>query len=228
MLCISIADLTVGIEHRYGYLVKLCKDYLAPQGAEPLFTVCPTQAELDAYFAKNEASLKEYGITKNMGHTVNVRHILITPGGEIPDQQEEYTEQQWSACFTRAQAVLDAFLAGDRSEDSFALLALRYSEDSVENVTAGGLFQYVQEGEMEGEFNTWCFAEGREPGQYGIVKTSYGYHIMYFVSAEEMWVTQTRSLYIREESQKIVSGALDSHPVRVEYGRIALGKVKLM
>jgi hypothetical protein len=59
MLCISIADLTVGIEHRYGYLVKLCKDYLAPQGAEPIFTVCPTQAELDAEGALSEPRLPD-------------------------------------------------------------------------------------------------------------------------------------------------------------------------
>lgn len=48
MLRLNIAGLTVGIEHRYSYLPILCKDYLAPEGAEPLFTVCPTQAELDA------------------------------------------------------------------------------------------------------------------------------------------------------------------------------------
>ena len=30
-------------------------------------------------------------------------------------------------------------------------------------------------------FNDWCFDEARQPGDYGIVETEYGYHLMYFV-----------------------------------------------
>lgn len=48
MLCIRLADLTVGIENRFDYLPNICKDHLAPCDAMPLFTVRPTQAELDA------------------------------------------------------------------------------------------------------------------------------------------------------------------------------------
>lgn len=54
MLLLSLAGLTVGIEHRYGYLPLMCADYLAPEGSEPQFTVCPTQAELDAEGALSE------------------------------------------------------------------------------------------------------------------------------------------------------------------------------
>ena len=59
MLCISLANLTVGIEHRYGYLPQMCKDYLARADAVPLFTVCPTQAELDAEGALSEPRLPD-------------------------------------------------------------------------------------------------------------------------------------------------------------------------
>ena len=48
MLCLNIAGLCIGIEHRFGFLPALCKDYLAPEGAEPIFTVCPTQEQIDA------------------------------------------------------------------------------------------------------------------------------------------------------------------------------------
>ena len=54
MLCISLADLTIGIENRYGYLPKICKDYLAPADAAPIFTVSPSQEELDAEGALSE------------------------------------------------------------------------------------------------------------------------------------------------------------------------------
>lgn len=58
-LCISLANMTVGIEHRYGYLSKLCEDYLAPEGAEPLFTVEPTREELDAEGALSQPRLPD-------------------------------------------------------------------------------------------------------------------------------------------------------------------------
>lgn len=38
---------------------------------------------------------------------------------------------------------------------------------------------------MDGEFNTWCFEEGRKAGDIGIVETSYGYHVIYYVGDSE-------------------------------------------
>jgi len=46
MFHLSIAEITVAVKHRYGYLPALCKEYLAPPDALPAFEVCPTQAEL--------------------------------------------------------------------------------------------------------------------------------------------------------------------------------------
>jgi hypothetical protein len=34
-------------------------------------------------------------------------------------------------------------------------------------------------------FNDWCFDDERKPGDHGIVETTYGYHIMYYVSDSE-------------------------------------------
>ena len=38
---------------------------------------------------------------------------------------------------------------------------------------------------MVAEFNDWCFDSERKVGDHGIVKTTYGYHIMYFVGQSE-------------------------------------------
>ena len=38
---------------------------------------------------------------------------------------------------------------------------------------------------MVSAFNNWCFDENRKPGDTGIVETSYGYHVMYFVGQAE-------------------------------------------
>ena len=34
---------------------------------------------------------------------------------------------------------------------------------------------------MVAAFNDWCFDSSRKPGDTGIVETTYGYHVMYFV-----------------------------------------------
>ena len=34
---------------------------------------------------------------------------------------------------------------------------------------------------MVAEFEEWAFADGRNEGDTGIVKTTHGYHIMYFI-----------------------------------------------
>ena len=34
---------------------------------------------------------------------------------------------------------------------------------------------------MVTEFNDWCFDAARQPGDTGIIESTYGYHIMYYV-----------------------------------------------
>jgi parvulin-like peptidyl-prolyl isomerase len=43
---------------------------------------------------------------------------------------------------------------------------------------------------MVEEFEDWCFADGRQVGDTGIVKTTYGYHLIYFSSiGDQYWQT---------------------------------------
>ena len=43
-------------------------------------------------------------------------------------------------------------------------------------------------------FNDWCFDASRKPGDTGIVETSYGMHVMYFVgSGDPMWKVEATS-----------------------------------
>ena len=49
-------------------------------------------------------------------------------------------------------------------------------------------------------FNDWCFADERKPGDHSIVKTEFGYHIMYYVSQGEeiYWKKVVSADYIGE------------------------------
>lgn len=116
--------------------------------------------------------------------TVNVRHILIKA---IEDAKGAYTDESKAAARQKAEALLKEWKAGDKTEDSFATLANANSEDGGSN-TNGGLYENIYKNQMVPEFNDWCYAAGRKPGDTGIVygETSgySGYHVVYYVSGE--------------------------------------------
>lgn len=104
----------------------------------------------------------------------NVRHILVTEANLDLEEGEEATDEMVAE---KAQEILDSW---DGTEEGFAALAEEYSQDSGSK-NNGGLYENVAKGDMVSEFQNWCYEEGRKPGDTGIVKSSYGEHIMYFV-----------------------------------------------
>lgn len=136
----------------------------------------------DSYSASNGGLYQYAG--KNDWATVDVRHILIMPEGGTKSEDGTtvtYSEDEWEACRASAQAILDQYLAGEQTEEAFGALANEYSDDNDGKVTNGGLYTDVYTGQMVQEFEDWIFDSSRQPGQTGLVKTQFGYHVMYFV-----------------------------------------------
>lgn len=181
-----------------------------------------TDEEIEAYFDANAETFAESGITKD-GVYVDVRHILVVPEGKNPG--DEYTDEEWTALKTQAQGLLDQWLAGDKTEDSFAALANEHSVDS--DGADGGLYEGVYEGQMVTNFNDWCFDESRQYGDYDIVQTEYGYHIMFFVNRYPMWTSYAESGLRQERAQTIVEDVRAAYPMEVDYSAIALSLVDI-
>lgn len=121
-------------------------------------------------------------------NTINVRHILIQPE---TTGDAEATDEQKAAAKQKAEELLAAFQAGEKTEDAFAELAKENSQDTGSN-SNGGLYENVSQGDMVTAFNDWCFDSSRKTGDTGIVETDYGYHIMYFSGLGEIkWKLQT-------------------------------------
>ena len=101
---------------------------------------------------------------------------------------------QKTAAQKEAKALLDEWLAGDKTEESFAAMVKEKTDDTASKET-GGLYESVDPGEMVEEFNDWCFDESRKPGDVGMVETTYGYHIMFYNGhAEEInWKETART-----------------------------------
>ena len=132
---------------------------------------------------------------RNDYDTVDVRHILIQPeASELSSDDEGYEDDvaaKKAEALDKAEALLEEWKAGDATEDSFAELAKENSADG--SASEGGLYTEVYKGQMVTEFNDWCFDPSRQPGDTGVVETSYGAHVMYFVGYDiPYWQVQVR------------------------------------
>ena len=183
----------------------------------------PDQADLENFYKENEEVFVSNGITKDSKY-VDVRHILIQVEGGTTDENgaTTYSDAEWAACEAEAQAILDTFLAGDQTEDSFAALANEKSEDPGSN-TNGGLYENVYMGQMVEPFETWCFDESRAYGDTGLVLTSYGCHVMYYVGSEPMWTQYAESGWVAEQSNAFLLGLAEKYPMEADYTKMILG-----
>ena len=188
----------------------------------------PTDAEIEAFFDANASAYLDEGIEKDDSVYVDVRHILVMPEGgtEAEDGTVTYSDEEWEAARAEAQALLDEWLAGDKSEESFGNLAILNTDDSgsAEN---GGLYTYVGEGEMVPAFNDWCFDAERQTGDYGLVKTEYGYHVMYFVKSQSVWFTNAESDLLETIAAEIVPALLEKYEMSCDFSSMVLGYVEL-
>ncbi len=110
--------------------------------------------------------------------TRDVRHILF--------QSANHTDADGAKA--KAEEILAEWEASAKTEDAFAELANKYSEDPGSN-TNGGLYENVNEGDMVEEFDAWLFDAARKAGDVEIVETAqHGAHIMYYVGeGEPVW-----------------------------------------
>jgi len=187
----------------------------------------PTEEDLEAYFAEHEEEYAQSGVTRD-SKFVDVRHILVQVKGgtAAEDGSTTYSDEEWKTCEESAQAILDEWLAGDKTEESFAALATEKTEDPGSQQT-GGLYENVYEGQMVPAFNDWCFDENRQYGDYGLVKTNYGYHVMFFVESRPQWISYAESDWMNEQSNKLLEDIVSKYPMEVTYEDIALGVAKM-
>ncbi len=112
-------------------------------------------------------------VNENKDLLKNVRHLLVT--------FKSNAETDKAAAKKAAMDLLAQFEQTDKSEATFAELAKKHTDDGGSKAN-GGLYEDIYPGQMVLPFEQWCFEEGRQHGDYGLVETEYGWHIMFFVS----------------------------------------------
>ena len=108
-------------------------------------------------------------------HYADVRHVLIKFAGT--------DEASKAAAKDKAEKLYAEFLKNP-TVDTFVKLAKEHSDDNANgtggSAAAGGLIEGVYPGRMVENFDKWCFEEGRKAGDYGLIESELGWHLMYF------------------------------------------------
>lgn len=137
--------------------------------------------------------------------THDVRHLLIQAGeGTINSEptQEEYDEAE-----RKAQDLLDQWKAGEATEESFIDLVTEYSEDT-SSASDGGLYSDITSTSSYVEsFRSWAIDPGRREGDVGLVKSEYGWHIMYYVSTNDPIWKQTATAALQNQDYEELADA---------------------
>ncbi len=128
---------------------------------------------------------------------VDVRHILYQIDETATDKDAADKEQK-----AKADAALAAINAADDKLAKFLELVEAESADTGSSTT-GGLYEKVGRGQYVPEFEAWALDAARQPGDIEVVKTDYGYHVMYFEKA------YTKPLWQLTISETLASEALE-------------------
>lgn len=148
---------------------------------------------------------------------VDVRHILVAP-------EDTSNEASWETAEETVNSYYDAIKGMGLTENNFAAAASVYSQDSG-SASIGGLVSNIYKGETVKPFEDWCFDESRKAGDTEIIKSDYGYHIMYFVSQGEEYYTSVIDGDIRDERfNEIVEGYSEGYELTELPGIKYVGK----
>lgn len=106
----------------------------------------------------------------------DVMHILFSVDTSLTGSA---LEKAFAKAKEEADKILEEYNKGDKTSEAFGALAKEHTDDS--NGDEGGLYENVTKGQMVEEFENWIYDETRKTGDVELVKTKYGWHMMYFV-----------------------------------------------
>lgn len=149
--------------------------------------------------------------------TVSIRHILIEPEVAEDAKAVDATAEQWAAAKAKADDIYSQWVKNGKTEDAFSTLATENTADEGSK-ESGGLIENAYPGQMVPEFNSWIFAQ-HKTGDCEIVKTDYGYHIIYFVSLNTTpyWQSIAVENLKKNAKEEEMNGSLESYKVKVNW-----------
>ncbi|MBQ4565727.1 MAG: peptidylprolyl isomerase [Oscillospiraceae bacterium] len=187
---------------------------------EAVFREAATDELMETYYLENAESFAESRVVNV--NNVTVRHILIGPEGEPDVVTGQYSEEAWAAAEAKINDIY-AQWQENPTEENFSAMATELTHDTA-SAESGGLYEDFTTNAMVSTFSDWCFDQTRQPGDTGIVKSDYGYHLIYFVEQTETrgWLEIVREQYVNEQLSALVAATMEQYPIKVDYAQIRI------
>lgn len=148
------------------------------------------EGNYDIYYLTATAYKDEYT-------TKTAIQILFKPGNYESDEKAKEA----------ADKVMAEWNASDKTKETFEKLAEKYNEDSV------SLYENISNN-LTTDFEKWCYDENRKPGDVDMVKTYYGYHIVYFVGDGMVaWQAQVKSTLTSKKYNNTIEQYEKDYPI---------------
>lgn len=143
--------------------------------------------------------------------SVDVRHILAKFDENATDAEADKAAKR-----KEAEAILAEWKAGAATEESFGTLATEKTGDEG-SADTGGLYTNISPtSRYVKPFLDWCM-QTHQPGDTGIVETTYGYHVMYFVKTNDpVWKDTARPNMENDRLKQYCDDLLITYPVNID------------
>lgn len=200
-------------------------DYVSKEAADWAFNSDRKSGDKKLFEVKNDDGIATYYVyvmenvmKRDNQYPVNVRQILyMVTDNASSDETESETGHTDKEAKALAEKALAKWKKGKATDASFAALATKLTEDtgSAEN---GGLYENVTKDSNYVEpFLNWCFADGRKKGDTGIIKTDYGYHVMYLSSKSKdpVWKNTVRDALATQKFEKYMEDVTKADDAKV-------------
>lgn len=197
------------------------KSALQPELATWLFDPARKEGDKTAITSSGKATIL-YFINRKLDETptYTTRHILIRVGMEdgksIQDSDRE-------AAKTKAENILKEYRDGEQTEEAFAALAQKYSDDGGSKLN-GGLYENTPRGQFVKSYEQWALDPARKAGDVDLVyeeNAKYsGYHIIYFKSLGDPIWKQAAKLKVGQDQ---FTKWLDSQSDKLSYEAVEDG-----
>ena len=206
-------ECNISTDVKYDYTSSNIRDWLADsERKEGDFTIVPndsTTTDANGVETTVTTGYTAYvftGRNDNLRPLANVRHILVGFEGGTTDENgtTTYTDDEKAVAMQKAESLLELYNMGAQTEESFAELATANTQDSG-SVATGGLYEDIspEPGIYVESFTNWATDPERKAGDTGIIESTYGYHVMYYVGDDEM--TYRDSMIYNEIKTETVS-----------------------
>ena len=155
---------------------------------------------------------------------VDMRHILLYSDDAVVGADGKVTDSAagWEKTRKAAESLENKFHTGKRRNDvGFSVLAHDYTRDKASKAT-GGMYTNIHKGQMIAPLDQWLFDPARSEGDVGIVKSDYGYHVLYLTAKKDGRMPEAEKKFREHHMNLIMEEAKYNYPMTLDYSKIQL------